>query len=44
MFGQLTLRMLVKSLYIYMWKYLVGINDNFAAAFITFINMVIFLI
>jgi hypothetical protein len=39
--GQLTLRQVIKYLYIFQWKHLVGLNEDFAAFFVTLTNFVL---
>jgi hypothetical protein len=38
--GEIVIRQIIKFLYIFQWKHLVSLNDDFAAAFLTLFNLV----
>lgn len=41
MIGQVTIRQIIKYLYIFNWKSIVGLNDNFMAFYLTMANLLI---
>ena len=38
---EITVRQLIKYFYIFKWKYVAGVNDDFAATFVTALNLLL---